>query len=191
MGREKFDGLDKPFILIANHISHMDAAVPTMALPWHIRKRVALAAAADVFQEWDSGQAPFKERILRKSATFLATLGLNIFPFQRYAGIRKSLEYTGKLMDKGWSIMIFPEGRLSHDGTLKEFKPGVGLLVKELDAVVVPSKIQGVYEIMDYRFTWPQKHGEVTVRFGNAISFPSDATYEEIAKRLEHEVRFL
>lgn len=191
MGREKFDGLDKPFILIANHISHLDAGVLTMALPWHVRKRIAVAAAADVFQEWDSGQAPLKERIFRKSATFLALLGLNIFPFQRYAGIKKSLEYTGKLMDRGWSIMIFPEGKLSHDGTVKEFKAGVGLLVKELDSVVVPSKIQGVFEIMDYRFTWPQKHGEVTVRFGNPIRFPTDATYEEIAQRLENEVRFL
>ena len=87
--------------------------------------------------------------------------------------------------------MIFPEGKLSHDGTVKEFKAGVGLLVKELDAIVVPSKIQGVFEIMDYRFTWPQKHGEVTVRFGNPIRFPSDATYEEITRRLEHEVKFL
>ncbi|MBN2318692.1 MAG: AMP-binding protein [Acidobacteria bacterium] len=191
MGREKFDGLDKPFILIANHISHLDAGVLTMALPWRVRKRMAVAAAADVFQEWDSGQAPLKERIFRKSASFLALLGLNIFPFQRYAGIKKSLEYTGKLMDRGWSIMIFPEGKLSQDGTVKEFKAGVGLLVKELDAVVVPSKIQGVFEIMDYRFTWPRKHGDVTVRFGNPVLFPSDATYEEIAERLEHEVRFL
>jgi len=74
---------------------------------------------------------------------------------------------------------------------VKEFKAGVGLLIKELDAVVVPSKIQGVFEIMDYRFSWPQKHGNVTIRFGDPIRFPSDASYEEIAKRLEHEVRFL
>ena len=191
MGREKFDGLDKPFFLIANHISHLDAGVLTMALPWHIRKRIAVAAAADVFQEWDSSRASFRERIFRKSATALALLGLNIFPFQRYAGIKKSLEYTGMLMDRGWSIMIFPEGKLSQDGAVKEFKAGVGLLIKELDAVVVPSKIQGVFEIMDYRFSWPQKHGNVTIRFGDPIRFPSDASYEEIAKRLEHEVRFL
>jgi len=44
---------------------------------------------------------------------------------------------------------------------------------------------------MDYRFTWPQKHGDVVIRFGDPIRFPSEATYEEITKRLEHEVRFL
>lgn len=191
MGREKFDGLDKPFILIANHNSHMDAAVLTMALPWSVRRRITVAAAADVFQEWHSSEASIKERVLRKIATTLALLVLNIFPFQRHSGIKKSLEYTGKRMDRGWSIMIFPEGRLSHDGTLQEFKAGVGLLVKELDAEVIPAKIQGVYDMMDYRFTWPQKHGRVTVRFGDPVRFSSDATYEDITRRLEHEVRFL
>lgn len=191
LGMEKFDGLDKPFLLIANHTSHLDAAVLLAAIPWRIRRRMAVAAAADAFQEWHSSGAPLGERIGRKVATALAVLGLNIFPFQRYSGIKKSLEYSGNLLDKGWAIMIFPEGRLSQDGTVKEFKNGVGLLVKELDVAVVPAKIQGLYEIMDYRFTWPQKHGNVIVRFGDPIRFPSEATYEEIAKRLEHEVRFL
>ncbi len=191
MGKEKFDGLDKPFLLIANHISHLDAIVLTLALPWHVRKRLAIAAAADSFEEWDSTNAPLKEKLERKIMTPLAVLCLNIFPFQRYAGIKKSLEYTGSLMDKGWSVLIFPEGKLSQDGTVKDFKSGVGLLVKELDVQVVPAKITGVYEIMDYRFQWPQKHGNVTIRFGDPISFSPDDTYEGIAKRLEYEVRFL
>ncbi|MEJ2109791.1 MAG: AMP-binding protein [Acidobacteriota bacterium] len=191
MGEEKFEGVDKPFILIANHISHLDAPVLTMALPWHVRKRITVAAAADGFHEWDSSGTTFKIRVLHKIATVLAILTLNIFPFQRYSGIKKSLEFTGRRLDLGWSVMIFPEGHLSQDGLLKEFKPGVGLLVKELDVVVVPAKIQGVYEIMDYRYTWPQKRGGVTVRFGNPIRFSSNETYEDIAKRLEHEVRFL
>ena len=87
--------------------------------------------------------------------------------------------------------MIFPEGKLSHDGKVKDFKTGVGLLVKELDVEVVPAKILGIFDIMDYRFQWPQKHGEVTIRFGDPIRFSPDDTYEEITKRLEHEVRFL
>lgn len=191
MGKEKFDGLDKPFLLIANHISHLDAIVLTLALPWHVRKRLAVAAAADAFEEWDSSNFSLKERLGHRIVTPLAELGLNIFPFQRYAGIKKSLEYAGNLMDKGWSVMIFPEGKLSQDGRVKDFKTGVGLLVKELDVQVIPSKIIGVYEIMDYRFHWPRKHGEVTIRFGDPISFAPDDTYEGIAKRLEHEVRFL
>jgi len=191
MGKEKFDGLDKPFLLIANHISHLDAIVLTLALPWHVRKRLAVAAAADSFEEWDSSGASLKEKLGRKIMVPLAELCLNIFPFQRYAGIKKSLEYAGSLIDRGWSVMIFPEGRLSKDGRVNDFRSGIGLLVKELDVQVVPAKIMGVYEIMDYRFQWPQKHGEVTIRFGNPLGFSPDDTYEEIAKLLQHEVRFL
>jgi long-chain acyl-CoA synthetase len=191
MGREKFDKLDKPFLLIANHVSHLDAVVLTLALPWHARKRLAVAAAADVFEEWDSKHAPSKEKVVRKTVTAFAQLGLNIFPFQRYAGIKKSLEYTGRIIDKGWSVMIFPEGRLSHDGAVKEFKSGVGLLVKEMNVPVIPAKIQGVYEIMDYRYKWPRKKGEVTIRFGDPITFSHFTSYDEITRRLEHEVRFL
>ncbi|KPK28585.1 MAG: hypothetical protein AMJ61_01780 [Desulfobacterales bacterium SG8_35_2] len=191
MGKEKFSRLNHPFLLIANHASHLDAMVLALALPWKVRRRIMVAAAADVFEEWDSRNASLKEKLIRKSATALALLGLNIFPFQRYAGIKKSLEYAGLSMDKGWSIMIFPEGKLSHDGTVKEFKSGVGLLVKEMNVPVVPAKILGLYEIMDHRFKWPQKKGEVIVRFGDPISFPPDFTYDEITRRLEYEVRFL
>jgi long-chain acyl-CoA synthetase len=191
MGTEKVAKLNHPFLLIANHSSHLDAVMLTLALPWSTRRRLMVAAAADIFEEWDSQNASFKEKLVRKSITSLAVLGLNIFPFQRYAGIKKSLEYAGWCMDKGWSIMIFPEGKLSKDGFMNEFKSGVGLLVKEMDVPVVPAKIQGLYDIMDYRFRWPQKKGGVTIRFGDPINFSPGATYDEITRRLEYEVRFL
>ena len=191
MGREKVAKLNHPFLLIANHSSHLDALMLTLSLPWHIRRRLMVAAAADVFEEWDSRNADFTDKFIRKSSTFLAILGLNIFPFQRYTGIKKSLEYAGWSMDKGWSIMIFPEGKLSQDGIINTFKSGVGLLVKEMDVPVVPAKIMGLYEIMDHRFKWPQKKGEATVRFGDPITFSHNATYDEITQRLEHEVRFM
>jgi long-chain acyl-CoA synthetase len=180
MGREKFGALHKPFLLIANHTSHMDAVVLTLALPWYVRRRLAVAAAADAFEYWDSSHASLREKLLRKTMTMLAVLGLNIFPFQRFAGIKKSLEYAGHLMDKGWALMIFPEGRLSDDGTVKKFKAGVGLLVKEMNAAVVPAKILGAYEIMDHRYTWPQKKGTITVRFGDPITFSPDDSFEDI-----------
>jgi len=191
MGKEKFARLNHPFLLIANHSSHLDALMLTLALPWRVRRRLTIAAAADIFEEWDSSNASFKEKLIRKSATALAILGLNIFPFQRYSGIKKSLEYAGWNMDRGWSLIIFPEGKLSLDGNINEFKSGVGLLVKEMDVPVVPAKILGLYEIMNHQFRWPQKKGEVTVRFGDPITFSPSATYDEITRRLEHEVRFL
>jgi long-chain acyl-CoA synthetase len=191
MGREKFRGIKHPFLLIANHSSHLDAVILMRALPWYVRRRLAVAAAADVFEQWDAQNAPLKEKIWRKITTSIAILGLNIFPFQRYAGIKKSLEYTGHLMDKGWSVMIYPEGRLTQDGKIQEFKRGIGLLVHEMNVPVVPAKIMGADEIMDYRHYFPEKRGEITVRFGNPLVFSHHDSYEDITRRLEHEVRFL
>ncbi len=191
MGREKFRGIKQPFLLIANHTNFLDTIVLIRSLPWGVRRRLAVAAAADVFEQWDARQASLKERMLRRSATALAILGLNIFPFQRYAGIKRSLEYTGKLMDKGWSVLIFPEGEHTRDGQIHEFKGGVGLLVQEMNVPVVPTKITGAYEIMDYRHYWPQRRGKITVRFGNPLIFSHRDSYEDTTKRLEHEVKFL
>jgi long-chain acyl-CoA synthetase len=146
MGREKFKGVKQPFLLIANHASHLDAVVLLRSLPWNVRRRLAVAAAADTFEHWDASNASLKEKILRKSLTLLAMLGLNIFPFQRYAGIKKSLEYSGQLMDRGWSVLIFPEGKLTRDGAMHEFKGGAGLLVREMNVPVFPAKIMGLYD---------------------------------------------
>src|SRR4051812_13300023 len=48
-GGEKLAGLKGPVILVANHASHMDTPVILAALPWRLRKRTAVAAAADYF----------------------------------------------------------------------------------------------------------------------------------------------
>jgi long-chain acyl-CoA synthetase len=178
MGKEKFKGVKRPFLLIANHASHLDAVVLVRALPWYVRRRLAVAAAADTFQHWDASNASLKERVARKAVTLLAILGLNIFPFQRYAGIKKSLEYSGQLMDRGWSVLIFPEGKLTRDGEMHEFKGGAGLLVREMNVPVVPAKIMGLYEILDYRSYCP-------------MTFSQRDSYEDITRRLEQEVRFL
>jgi long-chain acyl-CoA synthetase len=191
MGKEKFKGVKRPFLLIANHASHLDAVVLVRALPWYVRRRLAVAAAADTFQHWDASNASLKERVARKAVTLLAILGLNIFPFQRYAGIKKSLEYSGQLMDRGWSVLIFPEGKLTRDGEMHEFKGGAGLLVREMNVPVVPAKIMGLYEILDYRSYWPKKRGKITIRFGDPMTFSQRDSYEDITRRLEQEVRFL
>ena len=154
-------------------------------------KRIAFAAAADQFEAWKGNGVSWSMRWFRKSTTAIAVIGLNIYPFERTGNIRRSLEYTGKLLDRGWSIMLFPEGHLSKSGKIEPFKPGVGLLVSEMHAAVVPAKIKGAYELMDYRYFWPRKRGTITVTFGSPLMFSMDDSYDKITARLEKEVRHL
>ena len=65
----------------------------------------------------------------------------NVFPLPLLAGFRKSFEFAGDLADRGWSMLIFPEGALTRDGKIAPFRAGIGLLATRLRLPVVPVRI--------------------------------------------------
>jgi long-chain acyl-CoA synthetase len=81
---------------------------------------------------------------------------------------------------------VFPEGGRSRDGSIKEFKKGVGIIARELNMQIVPAAINGTYEMLapGKRFPRPAK---VSVTFGKPIH-PGDMDYDGIVKKLYEEV---
>jgi long-chain acyl-CoA synthetase len=67
------------------------------------------------------------------------------------------------------------------------FKPGIGLLTKELDIMVVPVKLQGLYELKR-RKQYFAPPGLVRVVFGEPIKFDPQTAPTEIAEELERRV---
>src|SRR4026207_330522 len=61
----------------------------------------------------------------------LASVLANAFPLQREGGVRKSLELLGSRLDKGYNVLIYPEGKLTVGGPLQPFKAGAGLIAVE------------------------------------------------------------
>ena len=115
------------------------------------------------------------------------TLGvalLNLFPLPRAAGFRRSFAYAGEAVDRGYSILVFPEGRHTVDGKLNPFRAGIGLLANRLGIPIVPVRIDGLFEVKaaGKRFASP---GSIEVRIGNAVQFPPTSEPEEIAARLQ------
>jgi long-chain acyl-CoA synthetase len=155
-GAEHLRSLAGPALFVANHTSHLDTPTALRALPPRIRRRVAVAAAADYF---------YRDRRLG----FAASLLLNTFPFCREGPIRGSLERCGELVGAGWSILIFPEGTRSTTGELQPFKGGVGLLARELGVPVVPLAIDGLDRVLPKGSGHPRP-GPVTVRIGPPIA---------------------
>ena len=100
------------------------------------------------------------------------------------------MRFAGSLADQGYSILIFPEGRLTHDGAMEPFKPGVGLLAKRLELPVVPIHLDGLFAILSYRDRWPEP-GPVRVRVGKPIRFDESESFENAARRVEAAVRDL
>lgn len=54
----------------------------------------------------------------------------------------------GELVSNGFSILIFPEGQISHSDEILPFQPGVGLLASRLNLPVVPVRLKGLGEVL-------------------------------------------
>lgn len=178
-GRENLRGLEGPLLIVPNHISAADGIV-VKALPARLRKKAAIAAGADVVYEKED---------LKRFAGALEML-VNIYPFARETQVKSSLVYTGRLMDRGFSVVLFPEGHISPDGRLQEIKTGAGLLAVELGAPVLPVAITGTDKIVpaDVRGFVRPKRAPVTIRFGKLLQLESDTPYEEAAAQIQRAI---
>jgi len=108
----------------------------------------------------------------------------NVFSLPRQSGFRQSFAYAGEAVDRGFSILIFPEGTETRGGRIQPFKAGIGLLVSELRVPVVPVMLRGLFEVKKrgQRFVKP---GTVSVTFGERVEFSAQDTAAEITKELE------
>jgi long-chain acyl-CoA synthetase len=175
-GLENLDTVSGPVLFSANHASHLDTLIVLKTLKRH-QRRLSVAAAADYW---------FTNPWLGRFAALL----FNCFPLARQGNARSSMERAAELVDRGWSVLIYPEGTRSLTGKLQPFKPGVGLLAVELGVPVIPIHLRGAYEILPKGSQIPRR-GPVEVTIGEPIHFPPGTDHVEATQRLEHEIRTL
>jgi len=188
-GRENLAGLRTPAIFIANHVSYYDPAYVIPALPRHLRK-IAAAAAADVLFELKP-EYRWKEKLRIRFQGFWAKFLLNAFPMSRGMHVKKSFEYMGELIDYGWNILLFPEGRITLTGEMDHFKGGIGLLAQAMQVPVVPVKLEGLWPIVGGSRFIPKSVGRVRVLFGKALEVDLKADPDEITQQFENALRGL
>ncbi|MBM3232354.1 AMP-binding protein [Candidatus Pacearchaeota archaeon] len=184
-GNENLKNLDEPVIFVSNHQSHYDIGVVLSKLPLKFSQKIATAAWREFFFNPDLS---FKVW-WRKALFYLGTLIFNIYPFPVQKGYKKGMRYTGRLIEKGWNILIFPEGQRTKTGKILPFKQGIGMLAVELKSPVVPIKIENVNKILPIGKFWP-KPGRVNMKIGKPIRIRTDS-YIKATEIIENAVKNL
>jgi long-chain acyl-CoA synthetase len=196
IGRENLRGVRGPLLVISNHVADVDVGFIQTVLPARIRHKLATATGGEALERLRSpgpDRARFGARFGRIGRIYGRlqwTLGvalLNLFPLPRQSGFRKSFAYAGEAVDRGYSVLVFPEGKHTEDGKLCPFRTGVGLLANNLHIPVLPMRIDGLFEIKNAgkKFAAP---GKIQVRIGKPVQFAPETDPEEIARALQKAV---
>ena len=123
-------------ILVANHASHMDTPIILSALPRKLRKRTAVAAAADYF---------YRNRI----TAYLASLLFNTVPVDRNGGGGgQGTSHLDKLLDDGWNLLLYPEGTRKHGNGPGRVRRGAAVLASHHNLSIVPIRVTGTAAAM-------------------------------------------
>ena len=189
IGRENLRGARGPLLVVSNHASDVDVGFIQTALPPRVRHRLATATGGEALEKLRSPGADrwWFGRIYDRMQWILGVALLNLFPLPRQSGFRKSFAYAGEAVDRGYSVLVFPEGRHTEDGNLRPFQAGVGLLANNLRIPVLPMRIDGLYEIKKAgrKLAAP---GRIQVHIGKPVQFPTESDPAQIAKKLQEMV---
>jgi len=149
-----------PLLLAANHESYLDPPCISSALcP---RRHTTFIARAGLFK-------------VRPFAWLIATL--NSVPIKENQGDTAAIKETIRRLEGGHTVLIFPEGARTLDGSIGEFKRGVALLMKKARCPVVPVAIKGAFEAWPRSRKFPRVFaGPLRVLYGTPIA------YEELMK---------
>jgi long-chain acyl-CoA synthetase len=192
LGRENLRGVDGPVIVVANHVTYLDPAFVLAALPARLRRKLAVAMDGERLESMRKPPAGtgFFAQMQNRANYFLIVALFNVFPLPLLAGYRKSFEFAGDLADRGWSILIFPEGALTPDGRIAPFRAGIGLLATRLRLPVVPVRVEGLFELKHAGKRWARP-GQIKISIGAPVHVSESQPAEEIAQTLEDSVAAL
>ena len=188
--------VSEPILIIANHVTAYDGPLIQYALPGTMRRAIAAAMSGEMLDDFRHARNP--ERGPRYGRFFpfgppaylLITALFNVFPLPRLRDFQRSFAHAGEALDRGYHVLVFPEGARSAGGQLAPFRPGIGLLVRQAHTAVLPVALCGVGEMKARGRGWIRS-GELAVRVGQPIRFAPEATEAEITARLNDEVRRL
>jgi len=139
-------------IVVANHASHLDMGLVRHALGAYGEDIVSLAAQ-DYFFEGNGLRKAFFENMT------------NLVAIDRKSGLRAALRQASEVIERGKTVLLFPEGTRSTTGELGEWKPMVGQLALAHGVDILPIFLAGTHAAMPKGRAVPTSR-EMSARIG-------------------------
>ena len=186
VGRENLADIDGPIFITCNHVTYIDVGFVLVAMPARIRNRLAVGMLGE--RLWSMWRPPASMNVFarwwQQAGYYLVVALFNVFPLPQQSGVRESFACSGESVDRGYSVVVFPEGRRTLDGKPSPFRSGVGMLAQKLGVPVVPLRIDGLFE-MKLSGRKIARPGELKVMIGKPLRFGPEPSAEEITRQLE------
>ena len=150
-GRRDFVPPEGPFLVISNHSTMLDFLF--VMLPFYPRRINAVTSNRYFFK--------------RPLSKILPVMGC--IPKSQFEPDVLSIRKVKTVLNRGGSILLFPEGRCSTDGSFAGIHRSTGKLVKNLNVPVVSCYIDGAYTCVPH---WRKgiRLGRVRVSMANLFS---------------------
>ena len=166
-----------PFLICSNHQSYIDPAFLLVTLPFKTLKQLFAVGTSEVFG------TGIMFKVARLFRVVVVDPDANLIPAMRAGAYGLRHEMT---------LILYPEGERSIDGSPKIFKKGAAILATHLQVPIVPVAIDGFYD------AWPrgksfQKFAPLKMKFGKPMMPPpesqaSEETYAKFTAELKSKV---
>lgn len=156
------EGFDNPCVIISNHQSHLDLMAIMMLTP-----NLIILTKGWVWHN------PFYGLIIRYA---------DFFPISE---TEEMTQHLRRMVEKGYSIMVFPEGTRSEDCRIQRFHKGAFYLAEQLQLDIVPVYIDGFGQVLPKK-GWTLHPGQLTMEIMHRILLSDAATpgsCRELTKR--------
>ena len=135
MYRVTHEGLDKipdkgAAVIVCNHVSYVDA----MLLAGAVRRPIRFVMFKPIFD------IPVLHFIFRTSGA-IPIAGKHVDP----KAYEESFSRIREALDRGDLLCVFPEGKLTTDGEIDVFRPGIERILEETPAPVIPMALRGLW----------------------------------------------
>jgi len=159
-GLEHIRAEGKGVLLLGNHVSFLDWAMLQIAYP----KQIRFVMDRTYYEKW----------YLKPFFNFFGVIPISA------RGSRTALAKVSEALENGDTVALFPEGHLSRNGHLGEFKKGFEVAAKLVEhAIIVPFYLRGLWEDNFSHASHKMKRNaakDISVSFGEPLDIHSTPT---------------